>query len=257
MIFSFKETAYQTLDIITQKQGISRKIGNEAIRFPARWFRYYPANYEPQTMQFLREACKPGNTVLDIGSHIGLFSVLMARFVGSNGRVYSFEPTPFTRKVLQETIHLNGYDSIVEVRPEAVSNMTGTTLFYESNTLVNNANSLKRKRINDREIKVTTVTLDNFIESKKIAVDCLKIDVEGAELDLLAGAEKTFKSYKPCVHLSLHPPMLPEGSKNLNEIWNILQDYQMSIYSFQRKVEKDWFVRQDNLFDVCLYPETR
>src|SRR3712207_5734051 len=115
-----KSVVYGALDISTSRRGIKRTIGGEEIRFPARWFRYYEADYEPETFSFLRANLKEGQTALDIGAHIGLFSVVMARLVGASGHVFSFEPTPLTNEVLKETVRLNRCEEIVEVRGEAV-----------------------------------------------------------------------------------------------------------------------------------------
>src|SRR5437879_13846628 len=121
MLSLAKEIAYVALDVCTAWRGVPRLVGGEWISFPARWCRYYAADYEPATFTFLRAHCLEGATVLDVGAHIGLFSVLMARLVGPSGRVISFEPTPLTRRVLDETVRLNGFGDVVEVRAEAVS----------------------------------------------------------------------------------------------------------------------------------------
>src|SRR3712207_1541891 len=112
---AIKSATYQTLDYLTLGRGVKRKVGGEIIRFPARWFRYYQADYESETFEFLRAQCRKNSTVFDLGAHIGLFSVVMARCVGPNGRVYSFEPTSLSREVLRQTVRLNGCEDIVEV----------------------------------------------------------------------------------------------------------------------------------------------
>src|SRR5438552_1491680 len=90
-----KDGAYALLDLCTGYRGIGQRIGGEVFRFPAKWSRYYEAGYEAPTFQFLKEHCRPGSTALDLGAHLGLFTMLMARRVGPAGKVYAFEPTPF------------------------------------------------------------------------------------------------------------------------------------------------------------------
>src|SRR5438876_1042115 len=101
-----KSVAYGALNVCSGGRGLHRVIGGEGVRFPAPWFRYYQEDYEPATFSFLRAYCTPGSAVLDIGAHIGLFSVVMARLVGPSGRVFSFEPSQVSRRVLQETIRI-------------------------------------------------------------------------------------------------------------------------------------------------------
>ena len=77
-----KTVSYKALDLVMGGRGVRRLIGGEPFRFRARWSRYYSADYEPATFGFLREHCRPGDTVLDIGAHIGLFTVFLSRLVG-------------------------------------------------------------------------------------------------------------------------------------------------------------------------------
>ncbi|HEX3100785.1 MAG TPA: hypothetical protein VHQ01_03275, partial [Pyrinomonadaceae bacterium] len=99
-----KNIAYKTLDAVNLGAGVKRRINGDMIRFPARWSRYYEADYEPETFHLFHDHLKVGDTVLDIGGHIGLFAVVTAKLVGPTGKVFSFEPTPFTRGVLQEVV---------------------------------------------------------------------------------------------------------------------------------------------------------
>src|SRR5438067_2438972 len=141
MISLAKRAAYRALDLCTAGRGVPRRIGGEVVRFPARWCRYYEAAYEPETFRFLAAQCRPGSTVLDIGAHLGLFTVIMARRVGPGGRVLSFEPTPSTRAALSETVRLNGFRDRVQVRGEAVAGTVGQAAFYCTGDDISNANS--------------------------------------------------------------------------------------------------------------------
>ena len=249
-----KEIAYSVLNAFTFGRGIARKIGGETIRFPTRWSRYYEAEYEPETFAFFRENVKKGDTVLDIGGHIGLFAVVTARLVGNEGKVFSFEPTPFTRGVLKEVVELNGLSEIVEVRAEAVSSKSGQTVFFDTGDSISNANSLVKTERSKVEIPITLTSVDEFVEEKGIQVNCLKIDVEGVELDVLSGARETFLKHRPVARLGLHPPFITQNGQSLDEIWEILEEYKMQVIFEGKPAEKDWFCSQPALFDVNLLP---
>ena len=249
-----KQAAYKALDMITLGKGVERSIGGESIRFPARWSRYYESDYEPETFRFFRETLKEGDTVLDIGGHIGLFAVVTARLVGEKGKVFSFEPTPFTRAVLQEVVDLNGCSDIVEVRPEAVSAKSGETVFFDTGDDISNANSLVKTARSKREIPVKLISVDEFVSERNLTVNCLKIDVEGAELDLLRGARKTFLEQRPAARLGLHPPFIVQNGHSLDDIWATLLEYRMSVIFEGKPVEREWFCSQPELFDVDLLP---
>jgi FkbM family methyltransferase len=250
-----KALTYQALEAVTLGRGVKRRIGGEIVRFPARWSRYYPSEYEPETFDFLQKHLKKGATVLDIGAHIGLFSIIAARLVGEKGKVFSFEPTPFTRSVLSKVVELNNCTEIIEVRDEAVSDAKGTATFYDTgDSEVSNANSLVKTARSRGEIEIQLTTVDDFAEENGLKIDCLKIDVEGAELDLLRGASKTFLNNRPIAHLSLHPAMITEKKQSLVEIWDLLETYQLKVLYKDKPVDKDWFCGQKDLFDVCLFP---
>jgi FkbM family methyltransferase len=260
-----KALAYGALDLCTAGRGVQRRIGGETICFPARWCRWYPADYEAGTFAFLRTHCRLGDTVIDVGAHFGLFSVVMARSVGPTGRVISFEPTPLTRAVLRETVRINGCDAIVEVRGEAVSKTTGTATFFDTGDVVSNANSLVHTQRSQGSLEIKTVSLDDFVAEHHLAVRCLKVDVEGAELDLLLGASKTLMNDRPTVALSLHPASLEASGHSLADVWGLLQQYEMCVRllashgmpgpSQDAPVSRDWFIQQDDLFDVALEPQ--
>jgi FkbM family methyltransferase len=240
--------------MITLGHGVRRRINNVSIRFPAKWSRYYEADYEPETFSFFRESLKPGSTVLDIGAHIGLFAVVTAKLVGKQGKVFSFEPTPFTRSVLEEVVRLNGCSDVVEVRGEAVSDRLGKAIFHDTGDQISNANSLVDLERGKKNIEVDVISIDEFVRLKGIKPDCLKIDVEGAELDLLRGARATFTDMRPLARLGLHPPQIKENGQSLTEIWQILADYKLNIEFEGKRAGKDWFCEQQELFDVNLLP---
>ena len=249
-----KDLAYKTLDAVTLGRGMSRQISGETIRFPAKWSRYYEDDYEPETFRFFRENLKEGDTVLDIGGHIGLFAVVTARLVGNSGSVFSFEPTPLTRGVMKEVVDLNGVAEIVEIRGEAVSSKRGETVFYDTGTEISNANSLVRSELSKTEIPITLISVDEFVREFGLKIDCLKIDVEGAELDVLIGAREVFTSQRPRARLGLHPIFIEKNGQSLGEIWDLVAEYKLDMDFDGTRPTREWFTSQTDLFDVNLIP---
>jgi len=249
-----KNLTYRALDAVAFGRGIARQIGGETIRFPAKWSRYYETEYEPETFEFFRANLESGDTVLDIGGHIGLFAVVTARLVGCEGKIFSFEPTPFTRSVLQQVVDLNGVGDVVEVRAEAVSATRGETVFYDTGDEVSNANSLVRTERSKAEIRVPTISVDAFVAERGLTVSCIKIDVEGAELDVLVGAERTFREQRPVARLGLHPKFIEQNGQSLDEIWERLASYRLDVIFDGVRMDRDRFVSQSDLFDVNLIP---
>lgn len=200
---------------------------------------------------------------MDIGAHLGLFTIVMARCIGPSGRVFSFEPTPLSRHVLSETVRLNGSEKIVVVRSEAVTGSSGVATFYGTGTNASNANSLVRTIRSRDSITVNTVSLDDFVTAQQIVVRCLKIDVEGSELDLLRGAQTVFKKLRPTAMLSIHPASLQQAGQSLSDLWMILQEYHLSVQLVDDYHDGPWdpslmtersFCERQDLFDVGLIP---
>lgn len=242
------------MDVLTLRRGALREVDGQTFRFPFKWSRYFDRVYDPVTSEFFTENLKPGDTVLDIGGHIGLFAVVTARLVGTEGKVFSFEPTPFTRSVLQQVVDLNGVGDVVEVRAEAVSAKRGDTVFYDTGDEVSNANSLVRTERSKSEIRVPTISVDEFVAERGLKVDCIKVDVEGAELEVLVGAERTFREQRPVARLGLHPNFISQNGQSLDEIWERLASYRLDVIFDGVRMDRDRFVSQSDLFDVNLIP---
>src|SRR6185503_6848073 len=89
-----KQIAYKLLNIVTLGRGIKRVFEGNSVRLPYKYFRYFQPGYEKENFDFINEHVKENMIVLDIGAHIGLMTAVFAKKTGSQGKVYSFEPTP-------------------------------------------------------------------------------------------------------------------------------------------------------------------
>jgi len=252
----FKSTVYKVIDAMTFGRGIKRNIGGADIRLPSSISRFYTSDYEPETVKYLQENLKPGETFLDIGAHIGLFTVLAARLVGSSGKVISFEPTPLTRGALETVVKMNGCSDVVTVRAEAISEEKGTALFFDAGDAISVTNSLIKNETTGGQIRVATLSLDDFVVESDTMPDCIKIDVEGAELRVLRGAERTLVTERPKVRLSLQSPFHGDDPSVLNETWSYVQDLGFAVDVDGNEVEESWFCSQKGFFDVNLVPQS-
>lgn len=146
-----------------------------------------PKRYEGETSQFLRARLKAGMTFVDIGANAGYFSLMAASLVGPRGRVESFEPDPDSYLRLVRNARLNGFDQ-VEAHPVALTNRRGKAYLYASPG-ESGGNSLIPVAGHGALRPVDVDTLDHVLEGTPI--DGMKIDVEGLEEDVLAGARGT------------------------------------------------------------------
>jgi FkbM family methyltransferase len=153
--------------------------------------------YEKGTTKVFTELVKEGMNVVDIGANIGYYTLLAARRVGPQGRVYAFEPEPGNFKLLTENIRLNGYENVVAVQ-KAVSNRAGTASLFLS-LRGSGAHSLLSSRDYGKEtIAIKTVTLDKFFAKERSpAIQVIKMDIEGWELEALDGMRRLIAHNSP------------------------------------------------------------
>jgi FkbM family methyltransferase len=246
-----KEIAYSLLNLATGNKGVQRTINQFNVRFPARWSRYYEPAYEADNYNFLREQVKPGMHIIDIGAHLGLFSVASSQLTGATGRIVCFEPTPGTYEVLLQTLKLNHCSNVIPVQG-AVSNKEGSAIFYVSETAGCNANSLVKskpeKEAKGNEVKLFTI--DGVVQEYSLKPGLIKIDAEGAELDVLQGGLNTFRHYKPILILGLHPHFISQKGDSLERIWEMLQQSGYQVIENGNKLTSSDFCNRTLIFDV-------
>lgn len=153
--------------------------------------------YEYQTAMVALGALRPGDIALDIGAHVGYFTLLFRLAVGETGRVFAFEPLAETYRRLLHNVMINGFAN-VQPLPLAVAKQPGTAFFH-----INRENEGASSLLGGdggEQVPVQVTSLDTlFRENLGIRPRLMKIDVEGAEMDVLLGAEKWFDRQGPDV----------------------------------------------------------
>lgn len=158
---------------------------------------FISGNYEPEKTNTIINSVKPNDIALDVGAHIGYFSMLMSKIVGSNGHVYAFEPRPLNQKMLSKNIEVNNCANVT-ILTSAIGNFIGKVNF-DATTGTGTGHVTE-----DGNISVSITTIDNFCNEKNIKPSYIKIDIEGGELDALNGAEQTIIKFKPKILLATH-----------------------------------------------------
>jgi FkbM family methyltransferase len=177
--------------------------------------------YEEHVTRRLTDLLSPGSVFVDVGASIGYYTVLAGRLVGPSGRVISCEPGPQNHSVLLLNILINNLKN-VELCPLAVSDGPGV-LFYSRS----GGNGVIDEYDGDPQSLgvgdlVEAKALDRLIDPD-VRVDVLKVDVEGAEGQVLRGAEKTLRRCSPTIFFEFSPPALEVRSgMDGNEMLSLL-----------------------------------
>jgi FkbM family methyltransferase len=231
------------LEGVYGRRGLVRVMeGKERIRIrPAH--RYYRDGHEGDLLHCLRGIVRPGDTVLEVGANVGIFTVLLARWLAPTGRVFAFEPTPMAKAALEDHLILNGVEEMVTVIPDALSDKPGQSGFYVEGTSGQNTLSVTHSRLPDAEcITVSVDTLDAFCRANNLMPSLIKIDVEGFEYHVLRGSLQTLVRAAPFVVVEFHPMLWAETGVTRPAIEEFLDrvQYNCTPITGQRDVYREY-----------------
>lgn len=171
--------------------------------------RLYRYGHREPEIDLVRALLSPGDIFIDGGTHVGLFTLVAARKVGASGKVISFEPAKATRERLLRNIKLNQF-SWVDVKPLALSDQERELEFISFDGNRSGFSSFSPEVTEGGRVeKVKTVTLDSIISSEDVKrLALIKLDLEGAELLALRGAEKILKGHNIDLLIEVEPEHL-------------------------------------------------
>lgn len=189
------------------------------------WKVFDRAFNERKTVAAFEALLEPGMTFFDVGANVGYFSLLAASIVGPEGRVHSFEPTPAVAKRLMENVRINALSSRVITNVAAIGERSGTATFHLHSD-DSEANSMFATREHGGCIEVPVITLDEYVQSRNIrSVDLLKMDVEGAELLALRGAQSILaRENAPMLIIELNSAALASAGSSPLELQGMLEE---------------------------------
>jgi FkbM family methyltransferase len=169
--------------------------------------------YEHEELDFVRRTVRPGQTVLDIGANIGLFTITMAALAGPTGKVYAFEPLPELAALLERSVAENNFTDRIVLERAAVSDKPGRGHLISASKTTNAGGAYLNEGtvpFGHEASEVKLITLDSYPVRRP--VHFIKIDVEGAELLAFRGAKELLKEDRPVIMSELHPAQLAKVS---------------------------------------------
>jgi len=143
--------------------------------------------YEPLETQLIKEEVRKGGIVLDLGAHIGYFTLILSKLVGPTGKVFAFEPSPESFLVLQKNMKLNKCTNI-RLEQKAVWNRNEKIFLYQDQDALDSPSNLIFDFLEPSwlPIRIEAIKLDDYFGGFQ-KIDFIKMDIEGCEPQALEG----------------------------------------------------------------------
>lgn len=190
---------------------------------------------EPNELVFMESVLKPHMVVCDIGANDGFFTIFAAKLVGPSGKVLAFEPSQQEFSRLQANLALNRLSQVTAI-PKALADTNSTALLKLAEYSHEGQNTLGDFSYTMNASGVQTVELcrlDDFLLKQKMTrLDFLKIDVEGAEYRVLAGARETIKKFNPIIMLELFDKALRFQGSSAEQVIALLKEFNYTVLDF-------------------------
>jgi FkbM family methyltransferase len=204
-------------------------------------YEYFMSGYfflgetNPFETQAVRDNLSDGTTFIDIGAHIGWYSLVAADKIGKSGKVIAFEPNPACITALKKNLNHNVDLSNIVLETKALSDKKGKTIFWIGDDMGGSFIRENTKRLTQngklKSIQVNTITLDEYLTEKKLTkINLIKIDVEGAEMQVLKGADKTLNKYSPDILIEVVNDTLQKNNFSKKELFSYLKEKKYNAY---------------------------
>jgi FkbM family methyltransferase len=215
----------------------------------------------------LQRIVGPGDVCVDVGAAGGAHLLVMALQAGPTGTVLGFEPRPGSLRMLRALVRRVGLADRVRLQPEALADRVGTTALripvvptraHFHGSAADRSSAAAFARLPHREIEVPTAPLDVLLERQGIGrVDLLKLDVEGAELLVLAGARRVLSELRPLVVLEADDLHQTRFDATAADVLAEVQSYGYRSFRYRRQAleEVDRPVADED--DYVFVPEER
>lgn len=206
--------------------------------------------WEPEVVAWMQSNIKPGYNCLDIGSNIGFFTEVMARFSGRSGSVHAFEPNRELVEIYKQTRDNNNYEDAADifVYPFALSDVEDDLNLLVPNINIGGAALTMGPDIKDgyHSLKAKTKNINDLLSDHQLnTIDVIKIDIEGYEPFVWSTLYKALKNAK-AVLVELGPYHPKEF------LYNLSKDYEMYTLNGVGKVDPEYILSYRHHLNISL-----
>lgn len=206
---------------------------------------------EIEETSLIKKRCASYKNFVDVGANLGIITLTFADSANDVNNIFSFEPNPYTFSKMVEFVGTNNKKGVnINFVCAAVGEKLGFTDFFISDRDYLGVMSSQQKTDPESKlVKVPVIKLDDFFENIEHGIDFIKIDVEGAELFVLKGANAVIKKFRPDLLIEIHGPFLDSFGYTVDDIFNylgtlgyqanhIVNDKKLSLESFMKDTGK-------------------
>jgi len=194
--------------------------------------------FDRPTAWMMRRHTRPGTVAIDIGAHLGYFSLRLARLVGPAGAVHAFEPDPRLSWRLREHVQANALDATVTVNEIGLLDRPAEHQSLALSPQLGWAHVVGATRLSTETFSARMTTLDDYVKQADIdpaTISVIKIDVEGAELAVLRGAQETLAATSAAVLVEHVPDRATAAGRDADELPAFLHELGFTAYVPMRK----------------------
>ena len=215
----------QTSRVIARRGGIKYSLD---LRDNVQRTLYFTGSYARPVRELMLSETRPGDTVVDVGAHVGVYALPIARKLdlAGDGRIYAFEPAPDNISVLRWGIHANGVVSI-SVVPLALGMSRASLSLRDSERFQVGDSGVRSLHGRGRVASIVDVVpYDDWASAEGAPpLDVIKIDVEGGEVDVLIGMNDSIRSARPrCILLEVVPSHLERAGRSVRVLAQLVRD---------------------------------
>ncbi len=211
--------------------------------------------YEEFETSIVKKEVNRGDVVIDIGANIGYYTLIFAKLVGEKGKVFAFEPDPTNFQLLKKNVEINGFHNVI-LEQKALSDNSGKMMLSlnDKNTAGHYLNFENQDTTNSVEVDI--LSLDEYFLNKNIDINFIKMDVEGAESNVIKGMPNILKNSKDLkMIVEYNPTAIHHLGLNPENYLNLLLINGFSLYNIDeitntmKKTQKNELLKQySNLY---------
>jgi FkbM family methyltransferase len=186
--------------------------------------------WDPSLTSLIERILKPGDVFIDVGAHVGYFTLLAASRVGPAGRVLSIEPNPIALDQLSQNVERSRLENVLTAHTACGESHDPVRLYLHTESNSSMASLSPENATSGTAVDVSCTPLDDLCLERGLArASLVKIDVEGAELSVLRGMTRLLRTMRPVVVFEMEPRLLESFGTTSDSIVSLLAEHDYDI----------------------------